>query len=100
MYGLTPPEPQRQAQAAAERYVPDGAKTERITADTISGPSPEEILNSLRRPGWRTIIGAPGSDVPYRQWLKQQSKFYQKLVNDVVRPEEINESINEFLATQ
>ena len=112
-YGLTPPpenqreaemrqqaiEKQRRSQAAAERSIQESAKAERVTLDPIRGLSTEEILNSLR-PGWRTIIGAAGSDAPYRQWLKQQSKFYQKLVNDVVRPEEINESINEFLATQ
>ena len=112
-YGLTPPSTyqreaemtrsaiaqQRQIQAATERYIQESAKVERVTLDPIRGLSTEEILNSLR-PGWRTIIGAAGSDAPYRQWLKRQPKAYQKLINDVVSPEEINESINEFLATQ
>lgn len=112
-YGLTPPPDnqreaemrqqaiakQRRSQAAAERSIQESAKAERVTLDPIRGLSTEEILNSLR-PGWRTIIGAAGSDAPYRQWLKRQPKAYQKLINDVASPEEINESINEFLATQ
>ena len=109
-YGLTPPpgyqreaemrqlalQKHQRALAEAERHIQESSKAERVTLDLIRGPSTEEILNSLR-PGWRTIIGATGSDVPYRQWLKQQPKAYQRRINDSAGPEEINESIGEFL---
>ncbi|MEP6891229.1 MAG: hypothetical protein ABI955_11115 [Nitrospirota bacterium] len=112
-WNITPPQgyqqeaPQRQlakqknsqALVEAERHIQNSARTERITPVSIKGVSPEEALNSLR-PGWRAIIGTPGSDAPYRQWLKRQPKAYQKLINDSASPEEINESIDEFLATQ
>lgn len=82
-YGLTPPQ---------ESQAP-----ERVMTASNKEQGAEEKLNGLR-PGWRQIIGSAGSDAPYRQWLKRQPKAYQKVINNSATAEEINESIEEYLA--
>jgi len=52
------------------------------------------------QPNWQEVVGKPGSHTPYRQWLAQQPKAYQRHINETMDPKELHESITEFLATQ
>lgn len=45
---------------------------------------------------WRTIVGAEGSDVPYRQWLKTQPEAYQHKANHSKNPFFVMSSIDKF----
>ena len=55
-------------------------------------------MNELR-PDWQKIVGKTGSTTVFRRWLAKQPKAYQRLIESASTAAELNESIEEFLAS-
>src|SRR5690349_8909712 len=55
-------------------------------------------MNGLR-PNWQKIVGKTGSTTVFRRWLAKQPKAYQRMIEAATTAEELNESIEEFLAS-
>jgi len=55
-------------------------------------------MNGLR-PDWQRIVGKPGSATVFRRWLAKQPKAYQRMIEAAATAAELNESIEEFLAS-
>ena len=49
-------------------------------------------------PQWRDLVGAPGSDTAYRQWLVKQDAGYQQKLNNTNSASVIARSIDRFKA--
>ncbi|MDX2251543.1 MAG: hypothetical protein NW202_04600 [Nitrospira sp.] len=54
---------------------------------------------TLLRPNWQQIVGRPGSATVFRRWLAKQPKAYQRMIESASTAAELNESIEEFLAS-
>jgi hypothetical protein len=55
-------------------------------------------MNELR-PDWQKIVGKTGSATVFRRWLAKQPKAYQRMIESASTAAELNESIEEFLAS-
>lgn len=55
-------------------------------------------MNELR-PDWQRIVGKAGSATVFRRWLAKQPKAYQRMIESASTAAELNESIEEFLAS-
>jgi hypothetical protein len=55
-------------------------------------------MNALR-PNWQQIVGRTGSATVFRRWLAKQPKAYQRMIESASTAAELNESIEEFLAS-
>ena len=55
-------------------------------------------MNELR-PNWQQIVGRTGSATVFRRWLAKQPKAYQRMIESATTAAELNESIEEFLAS-
>jgi hypothetical protein len=55
-------------------------------------------MNELR-PDWQQIVGKTGSATVFRRWLAKQPKAYQRMIESASTAAELNESIEEFLAS-
>ena len=54
---------------------------------------------TVLRPNWQKIVGKTGSTTVFRRWLAKQPKAYQRMVEAAATAGELNESIEEFLAS-
>lgn len=54
---------------------------------------------TVLRPNWQQIVGRPGSVTVFRRWLAKQPKAYQRMIESASTAAELNESIEEFLAS-
>ena len=55
-------------------------------------------MNGLR-PNWQQIVGKTGSATVFRRWLAKQPKAYQRMIESATTAADLNESIEEFLAS-
>jgi hypothetical protein len=62
-------------------------------------PADEMQKLTLLRPNWQQIVGRPGSATVFRRWLAKQPKAYQRMIESASTAAELNESIEEFLAS-
>lgn len=62
-------------------------------------PADEMQKMTLLRPNWQQIVGRPGSTTVFRRWLAKQPKAYQRMIESASTAAELNESIEEFLAS-
>jgi hypothetical protein len=72
-------------------------------SDTDQAPrheSADELqkMNELR-PNWQQIVGRTGSATVFRRWLAKQPKAYQRMIESADTAADLNESIEEFLAS-
>ena len=51
------------------------------------------------RPNWQQIVGRTGSSTVFRRWLAKQPKAYQRMIESASTAAELNEAIEEFLAS-
>jgi hypothetical protein len=54
---------------------------------------------TMLRPNWQQIVGKTGSATVFRRWLAKQPKAYQRMIESASTAAELNESIEEFLAS-
>ena len=62
-------------------------------------PADEMQKMTMLRPTWQKIVGKTGSTTVYRRWLAKQPKAYQRMIESASTAAELNESIEEFLAS-
>lgn len=62
-------------------------------------PVDEMQKMTMLRPNWQQIVGKTGSATVFRRWLAKQPKAYQRMIESASTAAELNESIEEFLAS-
>ena len=62
-------------------------------------PADEMQKMTMLRPDWQRIVGKTGSATVFRRWLAKQPKAYQRMIESASTAAELNESIEEFLAS-
>lgn len=78
-----------------------GAVTRTPLHDEVQRQEPADEMQkmTLLRPNWQQIVGRPGSATVFRRWLAKQPKAYQRMIESASTAAELNESIEEFLAS-
>lgn len=69
--------------------------------DEVQGQDPIDEMQKMNelRPDWQKIVGKAGSATVFRRWLAKQPKAYQRMIESASTAAELNESIEEFLAS-
>lgn len=69
--------------------------------DEVQGQEPADEMQKMTvlRPNWQKIVGKTGSATVFRRWLAKQPKAYQRMIESAATAAELNESIEEFLAS-
>ena len=62
-------------------------------------PADEMQKMTALRPNWQKIVGKTGSATVFRRWLAKQHKAYQRMIEGASTAAELDESIEEFLAS-
>jgi len=83
------------------RQLESGESTPRPPRDEGEGQEPADELQKMRvlRPNWQQIVGKTGSATVFRRWLAKQPKAYQRMIESASTAAELDESIEEFLAS-
>ena len=78
-----------------------GAVTQTPPHDELQRQEPADEMQKMTvlRPNWQQIVGKTGSATVFRRWLAKQPKAYQRMIESASTAAELNESIEEFLAS-
>ena len=78
-----------------------GAVTQTPLHDELQRQEPADEMQKMTvlRPNWQQIVGKTGSATVFRRWLAKQPKAYQRMIESASTAAELNESIEEFLAS-
>lgn len=97
------PKPQQAEQALEprSRQMESGAVTRTPPHDEGQRQESADEMQKMNvlRPNWQEIVGRPGSATVFRRWLAKQPKAYQRMIEAASTAAELNESIEEFLAS-
>jgi hypothetical protein len=79
----------------------NGGVTQTPPHDEIQGQESADEMQKMNvlRPDWQRIVGKTGSTTVFRRWLAKQPKAYQRMIEASSTAAELNESIEEFLAS-
>lgn len=89
------------ADQGQSRQMESGEITQLPPHDEGEGQEPADELQKMTvlRPNWQQIVGKTGSATVFRRWLAKQPKAYQRMIESASTAAELNESIEEFLAS-
>lgn len=83
------------------RQLEGGEVTRTQLSDEVQRQEPADEMQKMTmlRPSWQKIVGKTGSATVFRRWLAKQPKAYQRMIESASTAAELNESIEEFLAS-
>jgi hypothetical protein len=98
-HALTPPQTEKALERQSRRMESGEVTQTPLHDDLRQEPADEMQKMSALRPNWQKIVGKTGSATVFRRWLAKQPKAYQRMIEAATTAAELNESIEEFLAS-